>query len=190
MEEIQKKIRCAEKNSRIYPAKLREISGMPERLYYIGRFPENDRPSAAIVGARLCSTYGRIQAFRYGKFLSEHGVQVIVHHSDSFAATLVPYMIDMGIDIWQGVMNSNNIPELIKQYGGQISFMGGIESAKVDYPGWTMEDVERETAKACQENGKLYYIPGTTIGGPMSIFPGVYQAVSEEIDKQSKICFK
>lgn len=77
MEEIQKKIRCAEKNSRIYPAKLREISGMPERLYYIGRFPENDRPSAAIVGARLCSTYGRIQAFRYGKFLSEHGVQVI-----------------------------------------------------------------------------------------------------------------
>ena len=50
MEEIQKKIRCAEKNSRIYPAKLREISGMPERLYYIGRFPENDRPSAAIAG--------------------------------------------------------------------------------------------------------------------------------------------
>ena len=125
----------------------------------------------------------------YG-YYKEHGVQVIVHHSDSFAATLVPYMIDMGIDIWQGVMNSNNIPELIKQYGGQISFMGGIESAKVDYPGWTMEDVERETAKACQENGKLYYIPGTTIGGPMSIFPGVYQAVSEEIDKQSKICFK
>lgn len=125
----------------------------------------------------------------YG-YYKEHGVQVIVHHSDSFAATLVPYMIDMGIDIWQGVMNSNNIPELIKQYGGQISFMGGIESAKVDYPGWTMEDVERETAKTCQENGKLYYIPGTTIGGPMSIFPGVYQAVSEEIDKQSKICFK
>ena len=125
----------------------------------------------------------------YG-YYKEHGVQVIVHHSDSFAATLVPYMIDMGIDIWQGVMNSNNIPELIKQYGGQISFMGGIESAKVDYPGWTMEDVEREAAKACQENGKLYYIPGTTIGGPMSIFPGVYQAVSEEIDKQSKICFK
>ena len=51
----------------------------------------------------------------YG-YYKEHGVQVIVHHSDSFAATLVPYMIDMGIDIWQGVMNSNNIPELIKQY--------------------------------------------------------------------------
>lgn len=125
----------------------------------------------------------------YG-YYKEHGVKVIVHHSDSFAATLVPHMIEMGIDIWQGVMNTNNIPELIKKYGGQISFMGGIESATVDHPGWTMEDVKRETAKACKENGKLYYIPNTTIGGPMSIFPGVYQAVSEEIDKQSGIYFK
>ena len=50
---------------------------MPKQLYYIGRFPEDNKPTAAIVGARLCSAYGRIQAFRYGKFLSEHGVQVI-----------------------------------------------------------------------------------------------------------------
>lgn len=125
----------------------------------------------------------------YG-YYKEHGVKVILHHSDSFAATLVPHMIEMGIDIWQGVMNTNNIPELIKKYGGQISFMGGIDSATVDHPGWTMEDVKRETAKACKENGKLYFIPSTTIGGPMSIFPGVYQAVTEEIDKQSSIYFK
>lgn len=65
------------KNSSIYPARLRELSGMPKQLYYIGRFPEDNKPTAAIVGARLCSAYGRIQAFRYGKFLSEHGVQVI-----------------------------------------------------------------------------------------------------------------
>ncbi len=57
-----------------------------------------------------------------------------MHHSDSYAATLVPYMIEMGVDIWQGVMTTNNVPELMKKYGGQISFMGGIDSAKVDYP--------------------------------------------------------
>ena len=78
MEEIQKtEIHYVEKNSSIYPARLRELSGMPKQLYYIGRFPEDNKPTAAIVGARLCSAYGRIQAFRYGKFLSEHGVQVI-----------------------------------------------------------------------------------------------------------------
>ncbi len=124
----------------------------------------------------------------YG-YYKEHGVQVIMHHSDSFAATLVPMMIDMGIDIWQGVMNSNNIPELIQKYGGQITFMGGIDSATVDYPGWTMEDIKRETEKACRECGNRFFIPCTSQGGPFSTFPGVYQAVADEIDRQSQIYF-
>lgn len=125
----------------------------------------------------------------YGYYKS-HGVEVIVHHSDSYAETLVPMMIDMGIDIWQGVMTSNNIPEMIRKYGGQITFMGGIDSAKVDHPNWTPEEVERETAKACAEFGPKYFIPCTSQGGPMSVFPGVYQAVTEAIDRQSKIYFK
>ena len=41
----------------------------------------------------------------YGCY-KENGVELIVHHSDSYAATLVPYMIEMGIDIWQGVMTT------------------------------------------------------------------------------------
>ena len=78
MEEIQQtRIRCARKDSSVYPARLRELPGMPKQLYYIGSFPDDAKPTAAIVGARLCSPYGRIQAFNYGKFLSEHGVQVI-----------------------------------------------------------------------------------------------------------------
>ncbi len=125
----------------------------------------------------------------YG-YYKEHGVQVIVHHSDSYAATLVPMMIDMGIDIWQGVMNTNNIPELIQKYGGQITFMGGIDSATVDHPGWTREDARREVEKACRTCGTRYFIPCLSQGGPFSTFPGVYQAVSEEIDIQSRKYFK
>lgn len=125
----------------------------------------------------------------YG-YYKEHGVQVIVHHSDSYAATLVPMMIDMGIDIWQGVMNTNNIPELIPKYGGQITFMGGIDSAAVDHPGWTREDAKREVEKACRICGTRYFIPCLSQGGPFSTFPGVYQAVSEEIDIQSRKYFK
>ena len=78
MEEIQqRRILCARKDSSVYPARLKELPGMPKQLYYIGSFPDDAKPTAAIVGARLCSPYGRIQAFNYGKFLSEHGVQVI-----------------------------------------------------------------------------------------------------------------
>ena len=56
---------------------LRNFPVCQNNLYYIGSFPDDAKPTAAIVGARLCSPYGRIQAFNYGKFLSEHGVQVI-----------------------------------------------------------------------------------------------------------------
>ena len=125
----------------------------------------------------------------YG-YYKKNGIEVILHHSDSYAATLVPYMIEMGIDIWQGVMRTNNLPELIKKYGGQISFMGGINSADVDYPGWTREDVKREVKRACEECGKLYFIPSASQGLPMSNFPGVYEALTEEIDNMSKVMFK
>ena len=125
----------------------------------------------------------------YGYYKS-HGVQLIVHHSDSYAATLVPDMIDMGIDVWQGVMNTNNIPELIKQYGGKISFMGGIDSATVDFPGWTREIVRERVREACDACGKLYFIPCASQGLPMSTYPGVQDAITEEINLYSKEVFK
>lgn len=124
----------------------------------------------------------------YGYYKS-HGVELIVHHSDSYAATLVPHMIDMGIDIWQGVMTSNNIPDLIQKYGGKISFMGGIDSASVDHPGWTREEVKQEVRRVCKEYGKLYYIPSASQGLNMSTFEGVYEALSEEIDNCSREMF-
>lgn len=126
----------------------------------------------------------------YG-YYKENGVELIVHHSDSYAATLVPYMIEMGIDIWQGVMKSNDIPALIKQYGGQISFMGGVDSAEVDFEGWTQDVVAKRVREACETFGKdkKYFIPCGSQGGAMSTYPGVYEAISEEIDKMSKIMF-
>ena len=124
----------------------------------------------------------------YG-YYKEHGVELIVHHSDSYAATLVDDMIDMGIDIWQGVMTTNNIPELIQKYKGKITFMGGIDSAAVDYEGWTREVVHNEVFRACKECGKYSFIPNASQGLPMSTFPGVYEALSEEIDLASKEIF-
>lgn len=124
----------------------------------------------------------------YG-FYKANGVEIIMHHSDSYAATLVPYMIEMGIDIWQGVMRSNNIKELMEKYKGQITFMGGIDSATVDYEGWTDEVVAARVKEACEEFGKLYFIPSASQGLPMSNYPGVYEALTREIDNCSKAMF-
>ncbi|WP_411680607.1 uroporphyrinogen decarboxylase family protein [Clostridium thailandense] len=124
----------------------------------------------------------------YG-YYKENGVELIVHHSDSYAANLVPYMIEMGIDVWQGVMNTNNIPELIKEYGGKISFMGGLHSGLIDFPDWTPENCVKHVEEACKANGTKYFIPCLTAGLPKGYFPNVYETVTDAINEMSKKMF-
>ncbi|MGI6108424.1 MAG: uroporphyrinogen decarboxylase family protein [Eubacteriaceae bacterium] len=121
----------------------------------------------------------------YGKY-KELGVKYIVHHCDSYAATLVPEMIDMGVDVWQGCMTTNNVPELIEKYGEKITFMGDIDSGVVDFPAWTRDIIEENTREAVDECGKLYFIPCLTQGLGFSSFPGVYETTDEVIDELSK----
>ena len=113
----------------------------------------------------------------------ECGVKVIVHHSDSYAANLVPAMIDIGIDIWQGVMTSNKIEDLIAEYGDKITFMGGIDSASIDTHDWSREKIASEARRAVSQYGRKSFIPCNTMGGPESIYPGVYDTLTEELEK-------
>lgn len=60
-----------------YPKRLENIPDPPEELYVIGRLPEEERLSVAIVGARECSEYGRFVARELGGLLGRHGISVI-----------------------------------------------------------------------------------------------------------------
>ncbi|MDO4519621.1 MAG: DNA-processing protein DprA [Eubacteriales bacterium] len=60
-----------------YPKRFQNYSHMPTDLYWSGNLPREDLPTVAIVGARMCSSYGRIQAFEFAKVFSNAGVQVI-----------------------------------------------------------------------------------------------------------------
>ncbi len=118
----------------------------------------------------------------YG-YLHDHGVKYIFHHSDSYAATFVPAMIEMGIDVWQGCFTTNNIPELIKQYGDKITFMGGIENMLVDIEGWSDENNREVVRRTIAECGTKSFIPCIAQGAPGSVFPGVYMSLTKEIDR-------
>ena len=98
-------------------------------------------------------------------------------------------MIEMGIDIWQGCFPQNNLPELIEQYAGQITFMGEIESRLLDLPDWTPELVREEVERACRKCKGPSFIPCMTAGTPGSSFPGVAEAVDKEIERMSKELF-
>ena len=86
-------------------------------------------------------------------------------------------------------MTTNNVPELIKQYGGKMTFMGDIDSGKVDHPAWSRDEIRKYTEIACKECGKLYFIPCLSQGLGISSFPGVYEATSEIVDELSKEMF-
>ncbi len=118
----------------------------------------------------------------YG-YYRDHGVEMIVHHSDSYAADLVPEMIEMGVDVFQGCMETNHIDQLIEKYGDKISFMGGIENRAVDFENWTDENCDKVVRRVCEQYGMQHFIPCIAEGGPGSVYPGVYMSLSNSIDK-------
>ena len=46
-------------------------------LFVRGTLPEDAKPSAAVIGARSCTPYGRQEAEYFGRILAENGVQVV-----------------------------------------------------------------------------------------------------------------
>ena len=117
------------------------------------------------------------------QYYHEHGVEVIVHHSDSYCANLIDYMLEMGIDIWQGCMRSNDVPALVEKYKGQpITFMGNIDNKQVDFDGWTVEDCEKAALSALEGMEPHQYIPSITQGGPGSVYPGTYMELIKAVD--------
>lgn len=124
----------------------------------------------------------------YG-YYKDRGVELIIHHSDSYAATLVPFMVEMGIDVWQGTMLSNDIPALIRQYGGKISIQGGLENSRIDTPDWSREKIDELVEQVCRECGALYFIPSLCGGTSESVIPPVYDETTKSIEAFSQKAF-
>ncbi len=117
----------------------------------------------------------------YG-YYKAHGCELVIHHSDSYGATLVPAMIEMGIDVWQGCMSSNDLPALTEKYRGKIAFMGGFDGADFDTPDWTEEAIRDKVFAFLDKSSPSGFIPCIAQGGPGSVYDGVYDAIIEAID--------
>lgn len=60
-----------------YPRRLSVIPQKPGGLFVRGGQPEDASPSIAIVGARVCSPYGKSAALWFGRELARAGVQIV-----------------------------------------------------------------------------------------------------------------
>ena len=70
-------IRFVLHNEKEFPEKLINIPNPPYALYVRGKLPDNKKMTAAIIGARECSEYGKRVARDFGKALAQSGIQLV-----------------------------------------------------------------------------------------------------------------
>ena len=73
----QKKIQMVHFFEETYPKRLQKIATPPFALYYLGKLPQEEQVSLAIIGARECSEYGRYVAQAFAKRATLAGVNII-----------------------------------------------------------------------------------------------------------------
>lgn len=75
--DMKHKIYYYRNEQELFPEKLLHIHDAPKGIYCMGTLPDPEKPAVAIVGARMCSAYGKKYALDFAEELSRHGVQII-----------------------------------------------------------------------------------------------------------------
>ena len=125
------KINKVDRDDKNFPEKLKKISLPPKRLYYVGKLPNSDKKTVAIVGARNASEYGLTLAKTISKILVSNGVQVISGlalgidtgaHMGAIEAEKPNFAIlGTGVDICYPTYNQVVYEKIIDLGGGIIS---------------------------------------------------------------------
>lgn len=68
---------------------------------------------------------------------------IYMHHADCICQPLVEDMVEIGVDIWQGVIPQNDILEIQRITHNQLVMVGGIDGPKLD-----VEDITEEEIRA------------------------------------------
>lgn len=66
----------------------------------------------------------------YG-YIKSRGV-LVQHHADSQCMGIENDMVELGIDMWQGVLPTNDIVQIQKNTGGKMLLLGGLDQTIID----------------------------------------------------------
>lgn len=113
-----------------YPRRLTHIAVPPPALFYVGRLPAEEVKSIALVGARMCSEYGRHYAEEIARQAAEAGMTVIsgmaagvdgaAHRGAGKAGRPTFGVLGCGVDRCYPAQN-RDIYEYMKKQGGLLS---------------------------------------------------------------------
>ncbi|NTW70919.1 MAG: methyltransferase [Eubacteriaceae bacterium] len=80
---------------------------------------------------------------------------IYMHHADCICQPIVEDMVEIGVDIWQGVIPQNDIVEIQRITKGKLAMIGGIDGPKIDIENITEEAIRAEVRRAVDT-----YCPG------------------------------
>lgn len=180
----------------LYPNEMHELieAIFEYRLEYMRLIVENLKPDAIISHDDWGTKTGLFMAPEvwrkflktpYKKlydYLHQNGI-LVVHHADSYCEPIVEDMAEIGIDIWQGVLTTNNIATISNKLDGKMGLMGGIDSV-IDREDASEEEIRKETRRAIESYGSIpHFAIGLTYGGPGGIYPNVEPLIIDEIER-------
>jgi hypothetical protein len=73
---------------------------------------------------------------------------IYMHHADCICQPVVTDMVELGIDIWQGVIPQNDIVEIQKITEGKLAMIGGIDGPAIDIENITESEIRNEVRRA------------------------------------------
>lgn len=128
-----------------YPSRLRKLKHPPYGIYYIGNLPVEEKPSAAVIGARECSEYGSYVAKAFAGRLTQAGISIIsgmargidgIAQQGAIDAGGTTYaVLGCGVDICYPASNRRLYEEILAAGGGILSvFVPGTEPQKRNFP--------------------------------------------------------
>ena len=115
----------------------------------------------------------------YG-YIKSRGV-LVQHHADCVCHEIAEDMVDLGIDMWQGVIPQNDIKSVIERTGGKLCILGGIDMAKIDMPQADEDAIRTEVRRAIDEYMPLgSFIP--CVPNIIPMFPQVETILNDELN--------
>lgn len=144
-EMLAKKISFYTKEDEEYPARLKNLARPPYGIYCLGKLPENQRPAAAVIGARECSEYGSAMARAFAGKLAGAGVNIIsgmargidgIGQQAALADGGRTYaVLGCGVDVCYPASNRRLYEEILEKDGGILSvFPPGTKPLRQHFP--------------------------------------------------------
>ncbi|MGN1382582.1 MAG: cobalamin-dependent protein [Eubacterium sp.] len=122
---------------------------------------------------------------RFYGYIRSRGV-IAIHHSDSYLVPILDDMAEIGIQVWQGALPENNIPEVLGHMDGRLVLMGGIGAA-IDRADAREEEIRSYVRRTLNQDCPYgHFIPCITYGVPGTVFPHVDPVIDSEIQNYNE----